>query len=1026
MTGADLRRDRGRYPAYTRERLAQLSARIRRAAHPDRSPVDGIRVAGPTGRIPPGEAAGLDFQPAAIGRELGPLWATYWFEIEATAPDAWAGQPIDLYWDTRSEGLLRIGGRTVQGLNVGRHTARLTDCARPGETFRLAIETACNRSFGAAEDPERQPHPKDRFHLAACELRRFDPEAFALHHDFETLCRLEADREPPQTPRSTGGVGRVVRPALDPTWSGKLLNDLNAVANALDLDDRTTWPAARAALADLLAVRNGGLVHELSAIGHAHIDTAWLWPVAETWRKVQRSWSNALDLMDRYPDFRFAASQACQYAEIERRDPDLFARILAAAARGQWIPLGGSWVEPDCNLPSGESLSRQFLYGQRYFERAFGRRSDLFWNPDVFGYAGQLPQILRQAGVTRFLTQKLSWNRFTAPPHHTFTWRGLDGSEVLTHFPPADTYTAEATIEELRYHAANYKDADRSREGLFLYGFGDGGGGPDADMVERLARCRDLLGLPRVTHRDPHAVFDRIAADADGLGVQEGELYFEYHRGTYTSQAETKRLNRLCEGRLQTLDLLCAASRLAGLPEPSRAEVEALWRTLLLNQFHDILPGSSIGEVHATTNAELTRLADDAAAASDRLLGALARAGAPVPYNPIGVPRAEIADGPDGQPAWVEAPAFGAGRIGEAPDRAQASVGPDREIRLENAILSARLAPDGRLLSLVLKAEGREALSGPGNRVLLFDDQPTEYEAWDIDPFALETAREAAPADSVRVTASGPLRAEVRFERPLGRASRMVQTVRLAAGARRLEFHTEIDWRDRRTLVKVAFPTAARAPRAAYETLYGAVERPTHANTDHDLAQFEVPGHRWADLSEPGFGLSLLSDARYGYSVFGDVMTLSLVRGPKSPDPTADIGVHRFAYALYPHAGDWRAAGTMAEALRFCRPPLWAPGPLAGPAAGPLVTARPASVIIDQVKPAEDGADVIVRLYESGGGRCAAQIAFGFPVEAVFRSDTLEAEGPALDPAEGQIDLALRGFEIVTLRVRPNVAGTHA
>ncbi len=1021
----DLRRPRGRYPAYTRERLQKFARRLRRAIYPERVGVQSILMAGPTDRIGYAAAQALDYQPVALGQPLGPLWATYWFKVTAQVPESWRGSRVDLHWDARCEGLLRLGGATVQGLNIGRHQARLIAAAEGGQVIEFEIEAASNRDFGQADDPGLAPMAVDPYRLVACELRRFDPDAWALFHDFETLRALEADREPAQKALSFGGVApKIVRPALDTTWAGRLLHDLNRVCNDLIPEDPSTWGPGRGILAELLAVRNGGVVHELSAIGHAHIDTAWLWPIEETWRKCQRSFANVLALMDAYPEFRFACSQACQYAVIETLDPPLFARIRDKVAAGQWIPIGGSWVEPDCNLPSGESMSRQFLYGQRYFERTFGARCTVFWNPDVFGYAAQLPQLIREAGMTAFLTQKLSWNRFTAPPHHSFHWRGLDGSSVLTHFPPVDTYTAKATVEELRYHAANYKDADRTAHALFLFGYGDGGGGPNADMVETLRRTGDLLGVPRVTTRDPADFFDRLAADASDLAAIEGELYFEYHRGTYTSQAEVKRLNRLCEGRLQTLDYLAAASRLAGRPAPDRDEVEALWRVLLINQFHDILPGSSIHEVYARTGPELADLADRVEGLCAGLLQGLADGEGPArPFNPIAFARAEIVAAPGGGLCAIAADPFALGRIVEPDEGAQAWSTPDGGVQLENGRLTARLGPDGALLSLTHHATGREALSGPGNRIVLYDDRPTDYEAWDIDPFALETARDAAPATGGEILSAGPLRAEARFERPLGEASRMVQTVRLDAGADRLEFHTVLDWRDRRTLVKAVFPIAARASEAAYETMFGAVQRPTHANTDADLARYEVPGHRWADLAEPGFGVSLLSDARYGFSVFGDQMALSLVRGSMSPDPVADVGEHRFAYALYPHAGDWRAAGTVAEAASFNRPVIWTAGAPAAVLQSALVSAEPAAVVIDTVKPAEDGDGWIVRLYESTGGRCEARLTFGVPVTEAWLSNTLEDRlAPLTVDGEG-LSLPLRGFQIATVRLASPLSG---
>ncbi|MEO8926760.1 MAG: glycoside hydrolase family 38 C-terminal domain-containing protein, partial [Caulobacteraceae bacterium] len=908
----DIARPRGRYPAYTRDRLAAFSRRLRRAIHPARAGVARIEMAGPVGRISFETARGLAWRPAEIGQALGPLWATYWFRVTARIPEDWAGARVDLYWDTVSEALLWLDGRSSAGLNIGRPTATLAARAVGGETLTFHVEAACNRAFGR-EAGGTGPGKADPYRLVACELRRFDPGAWRLFHDFETLRQLEADRAPPQSARSFGGVAtNIVRPALDTTWAGRLLHDLNAVCNMLDPGDGATWPAGQSILADLLAARNGAVTHELSAIGHAHIDTAWLWPIEETRRKCQRTFATVLGLMDAYPEFRFAASQAYQYSIIEETDPDLFARIAAKAAAGQWIPIGGAWVEPDCNLPSGESICRQFLYGQRYFERAFGARSTIFWNPDVFGYAGQLPQLMREAGMTRFLTQKLSWNRFTAPPHHSFRWRGIDGSEVLTHFPPADTYNGVASLEELRYHGANYKDADRSVDGLYLFGHGDGGGGPTAGMIETIGRAHDLQGVPRAAMRSPGAFFDRLESGAADLATIEGELYFEYHRGTYTSQAEVKRLNRNLEGALQALDYLTAAAGLAGVAAPSREKIEALWRVLLVNQFHDILPGSSITAVYERTNRELRGLLGDVEALTQDLLVALTSAGpspvAPTPVNTLGFPRAEVALGPDGEACFVLAPAFATGRVASPPETVGLIETGDGEIRLENGRLTAVLTAGGAVRSLIHRATGREALSGEANRIVLFDDRPTNYEAWDIDPFALETARDATPAHARAVLWRGPRRAEVRFDRRLGKVSAMSQIVRLDAASDHLEFDTTLDWRDRRTLVKAVFPVSCRSRDAAYETMFGAVERPTHANTDADLAMYEVPGHRWADLSEPGFGVSLLSDARYGYSIFGNQMALSLIRGPMIPDPDADIGEHRFRYALYPHAGDWRAA----------------------------------------------------------------------------------------------------------------------
>jgi alpha-mannosidase len=1015
------RRLRGRYPGYTRTRLQQFSRRLRRAIYPERMAAESLAIAGPCDRVTFAQAQALSYRPAKIGEVLGPLWSTYWVRVTARVPEEWRGACVDLWWDSRSEALLWLGGRSSEGLNIGRPAARLLDSAKGGETLTFYIEVACNRAFGAREagHPHTEPYVLD-----SCEIRRFDPDAWALFHDFESLRELEADREPKQEPRSFGGVApRLVRPALDTTWAGKLLHELNRVCNVLDPDDKTTWPEAKDILAGLLSAQNGSVAHELSAIGHAHIDTAWLWPIEETRRKCQRSFANVIALMDRYPDFKFACSQAYQYAVIEETDPDLFARIKEKAKKGQWIPIGGSWVEPDCNLPSGESLARQFLYGQRYFEKHFGRRARIFWNPDVFGYAGQLPQLMREAGMDRFLTQKLSWNRFTAPPHHSFFWRGFDGSEVLTHFPPVDTYNGVCTMDELRYHAANYKDADRTREALYLFGHGDGGGGPDAGMIERLIRAEDLLGVPKSDMRDPNVFFDRLARDADNLATVEGELYFEYHRGTYTSQAETKRLNRLLEGRLQDLEFLSTAAAITGKAHPSREAVEQHWRVLLTNQFHDILPGSSIGEVYKRTTRELAETADAVEALCNDQLRPV---GVPLktmrPVNTTCVARAEVTE-IDRAVLFVTAAPFSAGRIvpekefEDSPKGVRASAEKNGDIRLENRHLSAVVTRAGSLRSLVHRVSAREMLSADANRFVLFDDRPTEYEAWDIDPFALETGREAEAALTCELFSASALRAEVRVVRAIGQKSKIEQYIRLDAESLHLEFDTIIDWHERKTLLKAMFPLAVKAPRATYETMCGAVERPTHASTDADLAQYEVPGHRWADLSEPAFGVSLLTDASYGYSTFGNVMSLSLLRGPETPDPGADIGTHRIRYALYPHPGDWRQAGTVAQALRFNRPVLWAPPDVDAVLEKPLVETASANVIIDTIKPAEDEDGFVVRLYESHGSATEATFSFGVPIKSAVLSNTLEDRLAPLAVEGNAVRLSLRPFQIATLRV---------
>ena len=549
-------------------------------------------------------------------------------------PERWQGERVDLLWVSHSEATLWDGGRALQGLNTSPDGARvdamLRQAAAAGERLDLRVELACNGLFGELPRPyaSREPVVLDR-----CQIARFDPRAWRLHHDFDVLRRLEAEHAD----------------GLDPTWAGELLYELNRVCNVWSEHDPATWDEAEAILAPLLERRNATVTHELSAIGHAHLDTAWLWPLAESYRKAVRSFSSQVAYMDRYPEFRFACSQAQQYDWIRRRNPELYGRIRARVESGQWLPVGGTWVEPDCNLPSGESLVRQFLHGQRYFEREFGRRCPEFWNPDVFGYNGQLPQIMRGAGIGRFLTQKLSWNRFNPPAHHTFTWQGIDGSQVLAHFPPADTYNATAEVAELRRSVRDYKDHDRSHRSLLVFGHGDGGGGPTPDMLETLRRARDLQGLPRTTITTSDQFFTALEADARDLPAILGELYFEYHRGTYTSQAAVKLGNAQGERALHDAEFLAAAAmREAGAAYPAE-RLDELWKLLLLNQFHDILPGSSIGLVYEDAARDHAAVLAGAEAVAAGALAAIAGGGEPAPLNTMGAARAEVAERPDGR-----------------------------------------------------------------------------------------------------------------------------------------------------------------------------------------------------------------------------------------------------------------------------------------------------------------------------------------------------------------------------------------
>jgi alpha-mannosidase len=995
-----------RRPAQTRARIAQTASRLRSLVHPEAIAPDELLVSERTGRIGRAAARELAYRPAETGEAFGPQWATFWFRLTATVPEHWAGRPVELVWDSGCEALLYRDGAPVQGLVRGGGYDRTTaPLGTPAGRVELELEMACNGLMGLP-DPfprgrdrtgrtwqaptqdrsARAPKPPARLNRAGLAL--FDPEAWGMAWDFEALRQL------------------VEEPGLEPSWEGRLLAELDRFARTWVAADRDSWPEARAILADLLAHRNGGSAHEITAIGHAHIDTAWLWPVAETRRKVMRSWASQLALMDRYPEHRFAASSAQHYAWLEQDAPGLYARLRERVREGRWEVVGGSWVEPDLNLPSGESLVRQLLYGQRDLQERFGARCREFWAPDTFGYNGQLPQILRRAGIDRFLTQKLSWNQFTQPPHHSFVWAGIDGSQVLVHMPPADTYNAEVSIAELRASAARFKDHDRTAGSLLVFGHGDGGGGPTAEMLEMARRAGDLQGVPRVQLAPTSEFFDRLEEDLGDPRPITGELYFEYHRGTYTSQARTKRGNRACERLLGEAEAAAALAQRLGRADHPAEELRGLWQTLLTCQFHDILPGSSIREVYEDAERDHARVAARATDLRDAAIAALA-GGDAAPLNLTPFPREEL----DDDLRTVRAPAYGFGEFVERVDEVRRD-----GLTLANRHLTATLDEQGRVVSLV--CDGREALAGPANVLELSSDRPIAYDAWEIEPYTDDTRRALPGAHTHRVVTESAERVELAFEHRIGERSALQQIVRLDAGSRRLEFRSRIDWRERHALLQVAFPLAVRSPRATYEMQFGVAERPTHANTQADAAQFEVPAHRFGDLSEHGFGVALLTPDTHGMSCHGSTMRLSLLRAPTDPDPEADQGEHEIRHALLPHRGSWQDAGVVAQARAFAEPLVIGARGVGARGAGAFAEVDDPALVLDSVKRAEDSDALILRLYEAHGGRGTTRLRLGVPFSRACLTDLLEGDGEELPSLDGTIEVAYRPWELITIAVR--------
>jgi alpha-mannosidase len=683
-------------------------------------------------------------------------------------------------------------------------------------------------------------------------------------------------------------------------------------------------------------------------------------------------------------------------------------------------------VEPDCNLPSGESLVRQFLYGQQFYQEEFGTMPEIFWLPDTFGYPAALPQIMQGAGIRFFLTQKLSWNQFNKPAFSTFRWQGLDGSEVITHFPPADTYNAVATVGEILHSAKNFRDHGRSDESLYVFGYGDGGGGPTMEMIERLMRLRDVDGMPRVQMASPQAFFERAARDAEHLSTWWGELYFELHRGTYTTQAYNKYANRRAELLLRDVELLAL---LAGA-YPADA-LERLWKRVLLNQFHDILPGSSIREVYEDSSADYAGILAEADALRDDALAALLPAGDGFAVvNTLGFPRTQVIELPFdaqtlyrsalGNPlALVSVPAMGVASGDtqvEIVDTARATASGDTFV-LENNQLRAVLDASGALVSLWDKRLKREAIAaGERSRFVLYEDVPNKWDAWDVDVFHLEKSLSVLQAVSARIIEAGGLRAAVEFTIPLSSASMLVVVVSLDIHGGHLNFICAAEWHEQNTFLKVEFPLAVHTQNAVYETQYGFVERPTHTNTSWDLARFEVCAQRWGALREHGFGVALLNDCKYGYGARRHILALSLLRGPTWPDAQADQGAHRFRFALLPFDGD--LTGVVQAGLAFNVPLLPVPDVLAQDTS--FMSLDTDTCIIDAVKRAEDGDGIIVRIYEAVGsrGRVTLHLSPALGIVRVSLTDLLERpEEGEVTFAGGEVTFDIRPFQIITLRL---------
>lgn len=949
-----------------------------------------------------------EFVPFDVGQAWGPVWGTTWFhlrtELPAAAQQASYELQVDLGWADHSpgfqaEGLVRRpNGTIIKAINPRNQHIPVT-----ATTTEIFIEAAANPLLlgvppfiPTADGDKHTASTAPIYRLARCELTVVHTDVRELRRDLDVISGL-SEALPEADPRS---------------W--ELLLAAGRALDRLDLADIPgTAAAARAELTEVLSTPARPDAPRISAVGHAHIDTGWLWPIRETRRKIVRTLANVVHLAEQGEKLVFALPAAQHIAWLAEDDPELFDRVKALITAGTITPVGGMWVEPDAVLPGGEALCRQFAEGQRFFREHFGITCRQMWLPDSFGYTAALPQLALLAGATAFLTQKISWNQIDTFPHHTLWWEGLDGSRIFTHFPPIDTYGAEASGQQLAHAVSNFKDRGRARVSLMPYGYGDGGGGPTREMLARINRQANLAGAPTIVHENPDQFFATARADYPDAPVWAGELYLELHRGTFTSQANTKAGNRRNEHLLREAELWCASAAARGLIDYPYEELHRIWQTVLTCQFHDILPGSSIAWVHHDAEAAHAEVTETANALIDTALRALAGSGEDklvVNSGPFPV-----------QVGHVSAPALGLTVAPPDPHPAPSITATDGGAVLDNGSLRVRVGGNGYLdsvLDLSASPAGREVLPDgcQGGTLYLHQDFPNMWDAWDVDRSYRGSARLIDTPATISL-ADGA----VTVRRSFGKSTATVR-YSLTPGRRQLDIEVDIDWQESEKFLKLAFPIDVHTDSATFESQFGHIRRATHENTSWDAYRFEVNAQRWVRVAEPGYGVALTNSATYGYDVTRharpgggtySVLRASLLRAPRFPDPACDRGHHVRRFALLPGASTQAAI----EAGYRMNIPL---RQIRGTAVEPLVTVDGA--IVESVKLADDhSGDVIVRLYEGLGARADVRLRSWKPTTAtgcdLLEDASTELGIPVATDADGIHHLRLRPFQVATVRL---------
>lgn len=962
----------------------------------------------------------------------------YWFKTTYKVPKELDGKPMWMHvktqideWDDAKnpQFLLFVNGVVTQGIDMNHREVLLSREAKAGEEIVLELQ-----SYTGILHKE--------FNLIV-EMQEIDAAIEKLYYDlWVPLAAFTRMEEDDKTRRDIETILNNTVNYLDlrTPYSTEFYDTLKEASDYIDQALYTDMAGYK----DVIA----------TCIGHTHIDVAWWWTVAQTREKVGRSFATVLKLMEEYPNYKFMSSQPQLYAFLKERYPELYEQVKERIKEKRWEPEGGMWVEADCNLTSGESLVRQFMHGKKFFKDEFGLDNKILWLPDVFGYSGALPQIMKKCGIDYFMTTKLAWNQFNKVPYDTMMWRGIDGTEVLTHLittlgvnqPIKDfftTYNGMLHPDAIMGGWMRYQNKDINNDILVSYGYGDGGGGPTREMIETSIRMeKGVKGIPTVRQEFARTYFDELNERVEGnrrLPVWEGEFYFEYHRGTLTSMGRNKRSNRKSELGLMDLELLSVLTE-AKIAYPTE-ELDAMWKKVLLNQFHDILPGSSIHEVYEVTKEEYEALAKQLETMIAERRKTLAGSGDAVTiFNTAGMTRddivllgscdAEALVDAEGNTYPVQQTKEGAvayvrqlppkGYRSFAKGKADSAAQPFKlvnELHLETPFFTIKLDEQGMFTSIFDKENDREVVQEGqrANLIRMYEDKPIYFDNWDIDIYYTEKFWDVDQVERMEWTEVGPVRAVLEITRKAS-SSTIWQKIIFYAESRRIEFSTHVDWKEHQTLLKVHFPVAVHTDEATFDVQFGNLTRKTHQNTSWDVARFESCGQKWMDLSEGHYGVSLLNDCKYGHSVKDSNMALTLIKSGIEPNPVTDQEEHDFTYAVYPHAEGWRQAKTVAEAYKLNQPLYAETGAKPGLDCS-LASVEASNVILETIKKAEDGEGIVLRMYESENAYTKTKLTVNAEFTKAMICNLLEETESEAAVDGNVIDVTLKPYEVVTVRL---------